>query len=261
MEGRSMKTNHSWLKRIPQFGLLLMVGISMTAKAGLFGFGGDSWKEEVLLHDGSKMIVDRSLERGGRHEIGQRSGATNETLTFTMPGTNQAVTWKDSFSKDIGSSNFNLLMLDILDGTAYLVASPMGCLSYNKWGRPNPPYVVFKYQGESWQRIELKELPEEFKTPNLIISSPDVAAEKSGHGVISSDAVRELNSHLRQPEFRSILREPMVNGNGCLIPTNARAEPIGPLINGEVLYYNWWPLAKDWLKSKYGNSKQLHPID
>lgn len=157
-------------------------GGSMSAGAGIFGFGGTSWKEEVLLHDGSKIIVERSIKRGGRHEIGQRGGATNETLIFTMPITNQGVTWEDKYSQDIGSSNFNLLMLGILDGMAYLVASPMGCLSYNKWGRPNPPYVVFKYQDKEWKRITLQELPAELKTPNLVISSPDDAAEKASNG-------------------------------------------------------------------------------
>ena len=36
------------------------------ACAGLFGFGGDSWKEEVLLHDGAKIVVKRSLSYSGR---------------------------------------------------------------------------------------------------------------------------------------------------------------------------------------------------
>jgi hypothetical protein len=69
---------------------ILNLGVSLNAEAGLFGFGGTSWKEEVLLHDGSKVIVDRSAERGGRHEIGQkcksafkrdhREGAANDHL-------------------------------------------------------------------------------------------------------------------------------------------------------------------------------------
>ncbi len=202
-----MKTNHWLLKQITKLGLFLMVGVSMSADAGLFGTSGTSWKEEVLLHDGSKIIVKRSIERGGRHEIGQRSGATNETLSFTMPSTNQTVTWEDKFSKDIGSSNFNLLMLEVLDGAAYLVASPMGCLSYNKWGRPNPPYVVFRYQGKEWKRIALQELPAELKTPNLVISSPDDAAEKASHGVVSAETIRSLNSTASKPEYKTILRE------------------------------------------------------
>jgi hypothetical protein len=40
------------LKQIAKLGLLLMMRVSMSANAGLLGFGGNSWKEEVLLHDG-----------------------------------------------------------------------------------------------------------------------------------------------------------------------------------------------------------------
>jgi len=50
---------------------ILIVGISMDA-FGFLGFGGTNWKEEVLLHDGGKIIVERSVDRGGRHESGQK---------------------------------------------------------------------------------------------------------------------------------------------------------------------------------------------
>lgn len=201
--------------RVPA--ITLAMGMSMNAMAGLFGLGSTNWKEEVLLHDGSRIIVERSVERRGRHEIGQRPGATHETLTFVMPGTGEIVVWEDEFSEDIRSSNFNLLMLGIRDGATYLVASPMGCLSYNKWGRPNPPYVAFRHQGKDWQRIALQELPSELKTPNLVISSPDDAAENAVHGVVPAEVVRRLNSTAKQPEYKTILRDAVAGvGNECI---------------------------------------------
>lgn len=54
-----------WLQVIIKSGFLLVAGISMSACAGLFDIGGMSWKEEVLLHDGSAIFVERSIERGG----------------------------------------------------------------------------------------------------------------------------------------------------------------------------------------------------
>lgn len=195
-------------------GAILAMGTVTSADAGLFGLGGTSWKEEVLLHDGQKIIVERTLERGGRHEIGQRPGATNETLSFTMPGSNQTVTWNDQYSEDIGSSNFNLLMLEIANGAVYLVATPMGCLSYNKWGRPNPPYIVFKYQSMAWLRIPLPELPAELVQPNLVISSPDNAAENASGGVVTAETIKRLNGRARQPEYKSILRDAISSPGG-----------------------------------------------
>lgn len=215
-----MSNRHWLLKAAGTIGLILTLGISMNAEAGLFGIGGTTWKEEVLLHDGRKIIVQRTLERGGRHEIGQRSGATNETLAFAIPGTGQTITWNDPYSEDIGSSNFNPLMLEIANGSAYLVASPMGCLSYNKWGRPNPPYVVFKYQGTAWSRIPLTELPAELTAPNLVISSPDNAAEKASGGVVSVETIKQLNGRARRSEHKTIVREAVQDAGGRCIKTN-----------------------------------------
>lgn len=202
------------MKRIPKLATLLMFGASMSACAGLFGLGGTGWKEEVLLHDGQKIIVERSVELGGRHEIGQKPPIKEQSLAFTLPSTDQRVIWGDHYSEDVGSSNFNPMLLEIINGTAYVLVSPAGCLSYNKWGRPNPPYVVFQYQGKEWKRISLQELPMEIKLPNLVISSPDDVAKKAKNGVLSEEMIRQANEGFSQPEYKTILREAVKNGLG-----------------------------------------------
>lgn len=204
MSGRGMA---GWLT-----GVVLTLGVGMNASAGFFGLGGVSWKEEVLLHDGSKMVVERTVKRGGRHEIGQQPPYKEQSLSFTFPGATQEIVWEDTFSEDVGSANFLPMLLDIRNGTAYLVVSPMGCLSYNKWGRPNPPYVVFRHQGKEWQRIPLQELPAEIKAPNMIFSDPDNVVKKIGKSLIPADTIRQIVSRYRQPEYRSILREAVKAG-------------------------------------------------
>ena len=234
--------------------LVLTLGVSMNA----YGFGGDSWKEEVLLHDGSKIIVTRAVERGGRHEVGQRPPFKEQSIGFTLPGTNQEIIWEDHYSEDLGSANFLPMMLDISEGTPYVVAYPMSCQSYNKWGRPNPPYVIFHYQGKEWKRIPLQELPTEIKTPNLIFSSPDIEVEKSGKRFISAEIIKQLIDGYKQPEYKTILREPMKQGSGatsCPIPTTMTGKLIAPEVDGKPLYNNWWPLAPEWLKNTYGKGK------
>lgn len=195
-------------------GWLLTMGLSLSACA--FGGSGTSWKEEVLLHDGGKLIVDRTAQRHGRHEIGQRPPIGDQSISFTMPGTNQRVVWEDDYSEDVNGANFNLMMLDIVQGTPYLLATPAGCLSYNKWGRPNPPYVIFKYQGDEWQRIPLQELPAGIKSPNMLHASPDDVAGKSAkEGVVPAAVIREENDGYRQREFRTLLREALPESALC----------------------------------------------
>jgi hypothetical protein len=194
------------LGKLKTLGWLLTMGVSLSACA----MGGKiSWKEEVLLQDGSKIIVERSVERGGRHEIGQKPPYKEQSMSFTMLASNETITWEDHFSEDVGSANFLPMLLDISKGTPYLVVNPMGCLSFNKWGRPNPPYVIFKYDGKSWQRIPLQELPTEVKTPNLIFSMPDIKVEESGKRFMSSEMIKAITAEYRQPEYKTILREPL----------------------------------------------------
>src|SRR5476649_1589502 len=124
MEGRNMRAHRLWRKQIAKLGLLLMMGVSMSTNAGLLGFVGDSWKEEVLLHDGSKMIVKRSKSYGERHEIGQPPPIKEHTISFTLPDSTKAITWTSEYGEDIGRANFNLLAVHVLNGTPYVVASP-----------------------------------------------------------------------------------------------------------------------------------------
>lgn len=208
-----MRTHQLWLKQITKLGFLLMMGVSMSADAGLFGFGGDSWKEEVLLHDGSKIIVKRSQSYGGRGEIGQGAPIKEHTISFALPNSNKAIEWTSEYSDDVGRTNFNLLALHILNGTPYIVAEPNLCLSYNKWGRPNPPYVLFKYDGKAWQRIQMSELPVKFKTLNVTIylGSQDVEVLVK-QGLVSAETIKQRNGELTQyPQYQTILREPMPN--------------------------------------------------
>lgn len=200
------------MKRWAMTILLMILGGSMSACA----MGNKtSWKEEVLLHDGQKIIVERSQTYGGRHEIGQSPPVREHTISFTLPHSNQTLTFKSEYSEDVGRANLNLLALHVLNGTPYIVAEPNLCLAYNKWGRPNPPYVIFKYDGKAWQRIPLSQLPAGFKAINLIVNNgreEDIERAASGSGYVSVADVQRINSSLHQPEYKTILREPLPKG-------------------------------------------------
>lgn len=192
-----------------------MMGVSLNADARLLGLLGDSWKEEVLLQDGRKIVAERSqsyffqaLERWPR--------VKEHSITFTPPGSDKAITWTSEYGEDIKSTNFNLLALHISNGTPYIVASPHLCLSYNKWGRPNPPYVIFKYDDKEWKRIRLSEFPAKFKEINLLTETINNDAQRAiKTGFVSAENVQKLNSSLKQPEFKSILRESLPESALC----------------------------------------------
>ena len=211
-----MSNGHLLLKAFGTISLILTLGVSMSADAGLFGFGGTSWKEEVLLHDGQIIIVKRSQSYGGRHEIGQSQPIKEQDITFTVPNTNKTLTFMSEYGEDIGRANFKLLALHILNETPYLVVEPNLCLSYNKWGRPNPPYVFFKHDGKAWQRIPLSEFPAEFKEINLVVNSKGEERIITTQPIVTVELVKKLNGELTQPEYKTILREVLPNaGREC----------------------------------------------
>jgi hypothetical protein len=118
--------NPGWtiLKALAAIGAIATLVMGMNACAGLPEIGGATWKEEVLLHDGRKIVVTRTVERGGRHEIGQRPPYREQQLSFTLPDTGSSLAWEDHFSKDLGAANFLPMLLDVYDGVPYLVVYP-----------------------------------------------------------------------------------------------------------------------------------------
>ena len=176
--------------------LVWTLGVSMNADAGLFGFGGTSWEEEVLLHDGSKLIVKRSQTRGGRHEIGQEVPVNAHRISFTLRGAHEAITWETTIGMK-NDSNLKLLALDVVKGQPYLVTHTLGCHAYNKLGRPNPPYVFFKYDGKAWQRIPLEEFPAEIKEANVVNGIQKHEHQLDSHrGVVTAAEIKKINGKL-----------------------------------------------------------------
>ena len=183
-----MNSNPLALKQAMQAVALSIAGLAASANASVFGLGADRWKEELLLHDGRKMIVERSQTYGCRSEPGQPAPIKEHKVRFTPPGSNRPVTWTSEYAADLGRTNFNLLAVHVLGVTPYIVASPNLCLAYNKWGRPNPPYVAFKYEDTEWRRIALQALPLEFKTVNVVLSIQKTQAQEMGAGGLTTAA-------------------------------------------------------------------------
>jgi hypothetical protein len=197
--------------------ILLATAMTLAACAGSLGLS-SGWTEEAIQPDGQKILVERKVAHKGRHEFGQRPPIGYQSLSFTVPGSGERITWEDTYSEDIGGSNFIPLLVGTREKKAYVLAEPAGALSCNKWNRPNPPYVAFEYkEDKTWVRIPLREFPVEFTKPNLIISSPDVKVENAGKRHMTADMIADMNeTTLRfNPHFQTIVREPYAKGERC----------------------------------------------
>lgn len=193
--------------------LLLSVVVSLCACAGLPGIGHTMhWKEEVKLHDGQVIVVDRFYNLGGYPAIESHNRSPlDESLTFTLPDSSKVITWKTEFNNSPELNSLGPLLLDVVNGIPYLATSPAGCIAYNKWGRPNPPYVLFKYVNETWQRIPLEAFPPRLVQSNLM-SRPDSSILKPYYTL--EQVKGQMQGRNISPEARNILREAVPNAGG-----------------------------------------------
>lgn len=146
-----------------------------------------SWKEEVLLHDGKKIVVERSRTRGGTvvKEIGQ-DPETKWTIKFRNPYKGDELV---SFEVEGGVT---LMILDFDMGKPYLAMIADRGDAYYSFGCPNPPYVAFTYD-RVWQRIPLDQLLPQFVKTNLTIGgSEDI--HMPGSRAMTVEEVREYNN-------------------------------------------------------------------
>lgn len=226
-----MRIIHLWLKRIMEFGLILMMGASMSADAGLFGHT-MSWKEEVVLHDGKIIVVERFYNLGEYPAIESHNRTPlDETITFTLPESNKKISWKTEYRNDLPEPNsLGALLLDVVGGVPYIATSPAGCIAYNKWGRPNPPYVLFKYVNDEWERIPIEEFPAELAHANLM-SRPDSRGRKPYYNV---EQVKEQMSGRGIADYaKTILREALPK------------EQINQMCEERIFYKGSWILPND----------------
>jgi hypothetical protein len=123
------------------------------------------WKEEVGLEDGRTLLVTRRVVMVPGGNIGERPDVERERrLTFTHPTTGQVITWENGPA--IGSRAYPK-MLDFDGDRPVLVTEAQSGADYAMLGCPTPPYIVFRYENGTWNRIATGELPRRFVWMNL----------------------------------------------------------------------------------------------
>ncbi len=187
--------------------LFKTIGLVLTLGASTTTWSKTTWKEEVLLHDGTIITAQRVYNLGGKPGFDATERMPlDETVTFNLPNS-KSIVWKNDFRDTVPEPNsLNHFRFDIVAGTPYLATYPSGCIAYNKWGRPNPPQVLLKYVSGQWQRISLAELPSVLtnKSANVVVGRPATSLLKPFYTVADVNTKNALISTL---EYKTVLGE------------------------------------------------------
>src|SRR5690606_22753592 len=159
------------------------------------------WKEEVKLNDGRIIMVNQKwrCDRIGKYNTGKEYCSTmrESWLTFQLPEfSNQEITWNEELMP---------LVLNVDQGQLYIVGIAEGG-QFLIYGKPQPPYIGYRWNADEWHRIPFEEIPEAIYKTNMATefprgNSPSLfkleAKDKSNNRTSLSKSYRRVNPSLR----------------------------------------------------------------
>ncbi len=183
-----------------KFGTVLAAVLFGLPQAGCAS--GPAWNEEVVMFDGSRAVVARTVILGNvlDQELSDvRHGPPVKGNTIRVPISAGALS---SIWEGVGLSP---QAVGRVGGKWFLSATLRSCADYDKWGRPIPPYVFFMYSDELWQRIGVEDFPPEIARRNLTYPGSYDHRQAAATGFISHEQARLLNPRLSD-DINRILR-------------------------------------------------------
>ena len=160
------------LKRGALIGIAVVLVIAGIGYAW-FDYRFPSWKEEVLLPDGRKIIVRQ------RRDFIEGYGTRKTWLTFSLPEMGGEQTWSEYMQPiliGVGS-----------DKKVYVVGWPSGEKQMSRYRHPRYGYVAFGWDSGAFERIPFMSVPAALRLEeNVVRCNPGkdflAWAEKSTHG-------------------------------------------------------------------------------
>ncbi|KPC49618.1 hypothetical protein [Amantichitinum ursilacus] len=136
--------------------------------------------------------------------IGQQKPVNHQKLSFELPGTKESVTWENSAS-ELGYVLYEPLLLDVINNVAYLVVTPKMCAAWRLVGKPNPPYIVFRYMDNRWESVDINVLPSNIAKSNLLVAAvpPDNLLHDK---TISDKDINIMNGYIDDSYLKTIYR-------------------------------------------------------
>ena len=154
------------------------------------------WKEEVLLIDGSTIVIERAQDYRRVGEPGAGTGwlFDSASLKARLPPRNEVITWDGTLQPLVFDTD--------KDAQPYLLATVETRRGRQDYGvAENTRYVAFKYQDQKWIRIPLNAFPENLR-PNLLASTWElfIRQQEPSGAFVRISAKQNLDARATLPE-------------------------------------------------------------
>lgn len=160
--------------------------LSASVLASLSGCGPDvaKWKEEVLLHDGRIIVVERTAKAEPRGFLGAVRG---RDLEFELKYEPLSIYWRGTPSQDA---------IEIFDGIPYLIVWPGNESNFCK-EKPSTtlPIRVLKMQGKQWIDIDPNTFPVDQAHFNLYLDYWGRNQREDARGLITWEEKAERDAY------------------------------------------------------------------
>jgi hypothetical protein len=119
------------------------------------------WQEEVQLSDGRVVEITQQRQYEEAYDGHGRSTIVRDAwIRFRLPETDfKEVVWHEQL---IG------MRFDVVDGKPFIVAYPATGREFDRYGKPIPAYLGYRYENGQWRRVPFAEIPESQYDFNLV---------------------------------------------------------------------------------------------
>jgi hypothetical protein len=154
-----------------------------------------TWQEEAKQADGSMLVLTRTIRLGGGSEIGQSAPIAAESISFIHPKTGKKIIWN---SPSDGYYLADPMLLQLEDDRVLVLIRPRSCGAWERYGRPNPAFILqIQEEGKVHNEIAAH-LPEKYRYMNLLTFPKDLYVLKEVEkniGIMTWNKVYEINEN------------------------------------------------------------------
>jgi hypothetical protein len=156
---------------------MLLVALALISAAGCQRSDASDfyWYEEAMQDDGTIVVVKKIESRSHKSRLepcANNYGYRSPRMELTDPKTGGTISWNPK--------NLPPLLpyaLHVHDKVPYVFAKSYLYGAYRDLGCPTPPYIVFRWDVDRWNRIRLHQLPTIFRRHNLLSGAHTDVAE------------------------------------------------------------------------------------